>query len=291
MDSSKLMNDDELLYLANLFVEDFGIRKIRVTGGEPLVRKNAGQLIRHLSNLPVELTMTTNGILLGRYFDDIIGSGMRSINISLDSLKNEKLKTVAGSGQLAIIRQNIDKCIESGIHVKVNMVVLRSVNFEEITDFIEWTKEKDIHVRFIEFMPFNGNSWEWDKTVSFKEMMEKIDTRFSYSKLDDTPQSTAKSFRVEGYKGTFAVISSVTSPFCEGCNRIRLTADGKLKNCLFAQNETDLLTALRNGENVHELVLSSVQQKKIERGGLPDFKEPVASESYDRNRMMTAIGG
>jgi cyclic pyranopterin phosphate synthase len=140
-------------------------------------------------------------------------------------------------------------------------------------------------------MPFNGNSWEWDKTVSFKEMMEKIDTRFNYSRLHDTPQSTAKSFRVEGYKGTFAVISSVTSPFCEGCNRIRLTADGKLKNCLFAQNETDLLTALRNGEDVHDLILSSVEQKKFERGGLPDFKEPVASESYDRNRMMTAIGG
>jgi cyclic pyranopterin phosphate synthase len=170
---------------------------------------------------------------------------------------------------------------------------MRGVNDDEIIDFIEFTKDNNVHFRFIEFMPFNGNKWDSSKGLSYKEMMAVINAGYKERvlKLEDKKNDTAKNYQIQNYKGTFAVISSVTNPFCDTCNRLRLTADGKMKNCLFSSNETDLLTALRNGGEIVPLILESVWNKKEKRGGMnsaEDFSNPLLNQ---KNRSMVAIGG
>jgi len=168
-------------------------------------------------------------------------------------------------------------------------VLTKSVNDEEIIDFVEWTKEFPLHVRFIEFMPFEGNKWDWNNGISFEELLKKIKTNYGEKilRLNDAKNDTARNFSVNGYKGTFAIISSVTNPFCDTCNRLRLTADGKMKNCLFSNTETDLLTPLRNGEDIVPLILQSVQGKKEVRAGITTLDE----FAKQKNRAMVAIGG
>jgi len=172
-------------------------------------------------------------------------------------------------------------------------VVMKGVNDDELLQFIEFTKDKHLHVRFIEFMPFNGNRWDWSKGLSYKDIMDRVNTRYGDAvvKLSDAENDTAKAYQVKGYKGTFAIISSVTNPFCDTCNRLRLTADGKMKNCLFSQTETDLLTALRLGHDVKPLIYESVRNKKPVRGGMDTFGELSDPERNQQNRSMITIGG
>lgn len=277
--------------MAKIFVMDFGIRKIRLTGGEPLARKNAGEIIEALSRLPVELAITTNGVLLDRFFPLLKKAGLTSLNISLDSLMPDNFQVITKQDSFYQVFENINRALSLGFHVKVNTVVQRGMNEHELLDFVAWTRHSPIHVRFIEFMPFDGNRWQWGKVVSYREMLEKVTTFFPVEKLDDDRNSTAKSYRVPGHAGTFSVISSVTAAFCDTCNRLRMTADGKLRNCLFSQKETDLLTPFRNGADIRPLVRHSVSQKQAERGGLPGFDHEEAPEAYAHGGCMTAIGG
>lgn len=171
---------------------------------------------------------------------------------------------------------------------------MRNVNDDEIIDFITFSKQHKVHVRFIEFMPFDGNKWSWDKGVSQKEVIEKAEHFFGKHrvlKINDAPNDTARNYQIEGFKGSFAIISSVTNPFCDTCNRIRLTADGKIKNCLFSNSETDLLTPYRNGENIEKYILSSIKNKKQSRGGMNSFEEFISSSTEHKNRSMITIGG
>jgi cyclic pyranopterin phosphate synthase len=171
---------------------------------------------------------------------------------------------------------------------------MRNVNDDEIIDFINFGKNKKIQIRFIEFMPFDGNNWSWEKGVSLKEVLEKAELFFGKNKvhkIDDAPNDTARNYQIEGFEGTFAVISSVTNPFCDTCNRIRLTADGKIKNCLFSNVETDLLTPYRNGEDISQHILLSIKNKKQSRGGINSFEEFVNSATKHKNRSMITIGG
>src|SRR5262249_51215852 len=154
-----------------------------------------------------------------------------------------------------------------GFKVKVNMVVMKGLNDGEINDFVEWTRHQPVHVRFIEFMPFTGNRWTSNKVFTMQEMLETIQARYEIVKLEDGKNDTTKAYKVDGHAGTFAIISTMSKNFCGGCNRIRLTADGKLKNCLFSKDETDLLTALRNGEDVVPLIYGNIKSKAKELGG------------------------
>jgi GTP 3',8-cyclase len=288
--SSQLMQKDEIEALSKIFV-GLGVNKIRLTGGEPLVRKDAGEIIKTLSKLPVKLTITTNGSRLHEFVDILEESGIHSLNVSLDTLQSEKFQLVTRRNQFEKVYENIQLLLNRNFHVKINMVVMKGLNENEILDFVEWTKRQPVHVRFIEFMPFEGNWWTSNKVFPMQEMLQLIKSKYEVIALENDKNDTAKAYQVPGHPGTFAIISTMSSPFCGGCNRMRLTADGKMKNCLFSQNETNLLGPYRNGEDVVPLILQSVKSKAKELGGqfTADFQHLHAETIH--NRSMITIGG
>jgi cyclic pyranopterin phosphate synthase len=288
--ASKLMQADEIYNIAKLFV-DHGVNKIRLTGGEPLVRKDAAKIIKLLAQLPVNLTITTNGSRLHEFVDLLKENRIRSLNISLDTLDRDKFLLMTRRDQFQRVYDNIHLLLREGFHVKVNMVVMKGMNEAEILDFIEWTKLDPVHVRFIEFMPFSGNRWTSNKVFTWQEMLELAGTKYDILPLAAEPNDTAKKYQVPGHKGTFAVISTMSNNFCGTCNRIRLTADGKMKNCLFSESETDLLQPLRNGEDILPLIQQTIKAKKKELGGqfTTDFENIEATTIH--NRSMITIGG
>lgn len=287
---SRLMQPSEIESLAKIFVEN-GVNKIRLTGGEPLVRKDAADIILRLSKLPVSLTMTTNATRLHDFAEVLKEAKIKSLNISLDTLDADKFQIITRRDGFQKVIDNIHLMISKNIHVKVNVVIMKGLNDHEINNFIEWTKDLAVHVRFIEFMPFEGNRWTSNQVFTMDEMLQLIGQKYSPIRLQDDIHDTAKKFAIEGHQGTFAIISTMSAPFCSTCNRMRLTADGKMKNCLFSQKETDLLTALRNGEDVLPLIQESITSKAKELGGqfTKDF-EKIQTEDL-QNRSMISIGG
>lgn len=290
MPAQQLMQQEEILALAKIFVAN-GVNKIRLTGGEPLVRKDAAAIIRSLGELGVTLTITTNATRVHHFIDDFTAAGIRSVNISLDTLQPEKFQLITRRNQFAVVMDNIHLLLSKGFKVKVNVVVVKGLNDGEILDFIEWTKHLPIHVRFIEFMPFDGNRWKSDKLVTLQEMIDRIALNYDITTTENDPHDTSKQFNIQGHAGSFAVISTMSAPFCSSCNRIRLTADGKIKNCLFSEEETDLLQALRNGQNVQELIEQSIYKKHKELGGQFSKNFELINTNDLHNRSMIAIGG
>ncbi len=288
--ASRLMQPNEIETLAKIFVTN-GVDKIRLTGGEPLVRKDAKDIISALGLLPASLTLTTNATRLHEFADVLQAAGVRSLNISLDTLQAEKFTMLTRRDQFRQVRDNIDLMLGRGFHVKVNAVVMKGINDMEINDFIRWTRDAPVHVRFIEFMPFSGNRWNSNKVVTMQEILATVQQQYEITPLTGDQHDTAKAYSISGHPGTFAIISTMSAPFCSGCNRMRLTADGKLKNCLFSREETDLLTPLRRGDDVLPLVLQNIGSKKKELGGqfTTDF-EHLHPENID-NRSMITIGG
>lgn len=288
--SSRLMQVDEIEAIAKLFV-GLGVTKIRLTGGEPLVRKDADDIILRLSKLPVSLTLTTNATRIHEYVEVLEQANLRSLNVSLDTLQPEKFQLITRRNQFDKTLENIHLLLNKQFHVKLNVVVMKGLNDNEINDFVEWTRSTNVHVRFIEFMPFEGNRWTSNKVFTWREMMQVIESKYTIARLQDGVHDTAKKYRVHDHVGTFAVISTMSAPFCSGCNRMRLTADGKMKNCLFSQKETDLLTAFRKGLDIVPLIRESIHAKAKELGGqfTKDF-EKIHTEDL-HNRSMIAIGG
>lgn len=285
-----LMQPDEIDHIAGLFVQ-LGVKKIRLTGGEPLVRKEAGEIIRQLGKYPVELTMTTNGVRLQEFAADLQAANLRSINISLDTLQADRFMLLTKRDNFHKVYQNIQLMAERGLRVKVNVVTMKGVNDDEIPAFIALTKDLPLHIRFIEFMPFTGNHWDHAKVIGWQEILDIVARDYAYEPIVRKKHDTAKNYQVAGHAGTFAVISTMTAPFCGDCNRMRLTADGKMKNCLFSKTETDLLGALRRGEDIVPLIKECVWAKAAERGG--QFTEDYTHTDplHIENRSMIAIGG
>lgn len=288
--ASRLMQADEIMDIANLFVEQ-GVTKIRLTGGEPLVRKDAAPIIRQLASLPVELTLTTNGTRVHEFISLFNEVGIRSINISLDTLNADRFALITRRNQFQLVMDNIQRLLEQDFHVKVNAVIMKDMNDHEVLDFINWTKAKPVHVRFIEFMPFSGNRWTSNKVVTWQEILHIVGAEYEVLSLPAAPHDTAKKYMVPGHSGTFSIISTMSNNFCSSCNRIRLTADGKLKNCLFSTSETDLLTPYRNGEPILPLIQQTILSKQKELGGQfsSDFEKIEVSQLT--NRSMITIGG
>ncbi len=287
---SKLMSKNEIISLAKTFVK-LGVNKIRLTGGEPLIRKDVAEIIEALSLLKVALTMTTNGALIHKYIDVLKKANIQSINVSLDTLNADTFLLLTKRNQFDQVKSNIELLLQHNFSVKVNVVAMKGINDHEINSFVTWTKNHPIHIRFIEFMPFTANQWHHEKVISYKEILSSISEEFDYIKLIDGKNDTTKKYKVVGHQGTFAIISTMTAPFCSSCNRIRLTADGKLKNCLFSKTETDLLVALRNNENIEALIHENFIGKEKELGGqlLSDFTKVDANVL--ENRSMISIGG
>jgi cyclic pyranopterin phosphate synthase len=288
--NSALMSADEVVHFARLFVE-LGIKKIRLTGGEPLVRKDAAQIVQSLGKLPVELTITSNGLIIDRFIATFREAGIDTVNISLDSLNEEKFNLITRKNYLKKVKQNIQLMIDEGFKVKVNNVVMKGINEEEVLQFAAWTMNTPIDIRFIEYMPFGGNQWEYNKVVSYEELIQLLKQHYTLEMHDREQHSTSHNFCIQGAKGTLGIISSVTNPFCNDCNRLRLTADGKLKNCLFSTSETDLLSAYRNNEPLLPLIHQNVGAKHFSRGGLPAFNWKGVEKDYGKNRSMISIGG
>ena len=290
---ANLMSADEIQSFAKVFVEN-GVDKIRLTGGEPLVRKDFSDILERLAKLPVKLSITTNALLTHRFIADFKKYGLKDINVSLDSLNAEKFKFITRRDQYKKAFTNIEQLIKEGFNVKINAVLMKNFNEDEIVEFIKLTKERAINVRFIEFMPFDGNAWNKDKLVSQAEIINRVTDHFGVEALQPLPNEknfTARNFRIEGFTGSFGIISSVTNPFCDSCNRIRLTADGKLKNCLFSNEETNLLKAFREGEKLEQLIDEALNKKKAVRAGMTDFDQLTNPDLHSNNRSMIAIGG
>lgn len=290
MPNAHLMQTDEIEIIAKKFV-DLGVKKIRLTGGEPLVRKEFPQIIQALSRLPVELTISSNGVLIDKHLDALKAAGIKKVNISLDTLNRETFRKLTNRDQFEKVWENINLLLENKFRVKINVVALNGIIEKEILDFVALTKDLPLHVRFIEFMPFAGNLWNKDKVLTAAKMLEMVKKEFKVSKLKDELNDTAKAYQAEAHLGTFAFITTMSEHFCGTCNRMRITADGKMKNCLFGKDEMDILGALREGKDIEPLIRLSVRNKHAALGG--QFTQDYTKAEADKieNRSMIKIGG
>ncbi|XP_049272945.1 molybdenum cofactor biosynthesis protein 1 [Rhipicephalus sanguineus] len=286
----KLLTADEIVQLASLFAA-FGVNKIRLTGGEPLVRKDAVSIIESLAKIPQlnALGMTTNGLVLSKKIADLRNAGLTHLNISLDTLVPEKFEFLARRKGWHVVRKGIDDALAAGFDsVKVNCVAMKGINEDELVNFVKLTESNNLEVRFIEYMPFDGNKWSRQKLVPFERMLSIIKKELpTLERQEDGPNHTSKIFKVPGWTGKVGFITSMTEHFCGTCNRIRITADGNLKVCLFGGHEVSLRDALRGNASSDELLSligSAVQRKKFSHAGMDKL-------STMKNRPMILIGG
>jgi len=290
MPKNQLMQAHEIEDLAKIFVE-LGIKKIRLTGGEPLVRKDFGDIIQRLATLPIELTLTSNGVLIDKYIALFKEKNIKTINISLDTLNPKTFFQITKRDFFDRVWKNILMLLENDFRVKINVVALNGLIQNELCDFIELTKKLPLHIRFIEFMPFESNFWHSKEVVTANQLLKIVQEKYDIIKLKDLPNDTAKKYKVIGHEGTFAFITTMSQHFCTTCNRIRLTADGKIKNCLFGKHELDLLTALRKNENIVSLIQDSIKNKFAVMGGQFEKGYQQTQAQEIQNRSMIRIGG
>ena len=250
-----LLTYEELTRVARVCVERFGFDGIRLTGGEPTVRANLSVLIEQLSSLGVDLSLTTNGTTLTNLAPALVSAGLERINISLDSLKRERFEQITRRDELDKVLEGIDAAVGAGLApVKINCVVMRGVNDDEIVDFARFGRERGVTVRFIEFMPLDAHGeWTNEQVVTKAEIVAAIGNVFPLEPVAERESDPAARWRYVDGGGEFGVIPSVTEAFCESCDRVRLTADGMLRHCLFATRELDLRTLLRNGASDGDL--------------------------------------
>jgi cyclic pyranopterin phosphate synthase len=290
-EAEKFMTPDEVIGIAREFVR-LGVTKIRLTGGEPLVKKDAETIIRALGKLPITLSLTTNGILVDRFIDAFKDAGITSLNVSLDSLQEERFNAISRRSYFQKIMANIRLLLDEGFRVKINVVLIKGTNEDEIVDFVQWSVRENIAIQFIEFMPFDGNSWNSEKTVSERDILSTLEEHYGAEnmvKLNDAAHSTSRNYAISGAQGSFGIISTVTNPFCDSCNRVRLTADGKIKNCLFSNDEADLLSDYRAGKSLEPSIRLALFKKQKGLGGLEALNDTTVAQH--ENRSMITIGG
>lgn len=268
-----------------------GIRKVRLTGGEPLVRKDIVALVQEISAIPgiEDLSLTTNGSMLAELAEPLAANGLNRVNISLDSLDKDNFNHITRGGLLQATLNGIDSAIESGLTpVKINMVVINGINDHEVANFARMTLDRDIHVRFIEYMPMRGQEESWRKhylaSSSIIALCRNISPLLPLPEEDI--HGPARNFRFANAAGSLGFITPVSQHFCADCNRLRLTSDGKLKPCLFSNEEVDLMPALLAGDNLTPLFQAAAKQK-------PQYTNtsPAASGSSCGPSGMVEIGG
>jgi len=241
----------------------------------------------------VELSITTNAVIVDNYIDVLKSCNIHSVNVSLDSLKPERFNTITRRNHFAQVYDNILLLIKEGFKVKLNAVIIKGFNDDEIIDFVQLTKTLPISIRFIEFMPFDGNEWDKSKMMSHSEAIDIINANYDQKhviKLQDTKNDTSKNYKIEGFQGSFGLISSITNPFCDSCNRIRLTANGHIKNCLFSSTESDLLTPLRAGKDITRIIQETVKSKYRIRGGMDTFGSKKKLEFFYKCKGVYSSG-
>lgn len=304
----KVMTAEELKRILQVFLE-LGVRKVRLTGGEPTIRGDFGCILEDLGELntrlpePLSLGITTNGIRLKKFLPQLRAAGLRSINLSLDTLQAAKFPFLAGrplDWHARIMDAMHDIATqEDYFQLKLNCVLLRGANEDEIGSFVDLTQSLPIEVRFLEFMPFDGNSWSANRLFPQADMIDAFQKHLEGRGLPraqrlppDSPHDVARLWQVPGWKGRIGVISSMTDAFCGGCNRLRITAAGELRNCLFGEEGWDLLQRIRGGASDPALVseiAKAVQRKHSKLGGKRDMFE--LRERGDKALPMIALGG
>jgi cyclic pyranopterin phosphate synthase len=283
-----VLSFEEIERVARVCVERFGFDGIRLTGGEPTVRAHLPVLVAKLAALGVDLAMTTNGATLGLVAHDLRAAGLKRINISLDSLRADRFLALTRRDALPQVLDGIDAALEAGFDpVKVNVVMIRGVNDDEAVDFAAFGRDKRVQVRFIEFMPLDADgTWSHDKVVPALETVDAIHAAFPLEPVVHGSEPATRYRYLDG-GGEFGVIPSVTQPFCESCDRVRLTAEGQFRTCLFAVDEFDLRTMLRTGATDDELAAA------IERAvGTKWAGHRIGQVNFIRPaRSMSQIGG
>ncbi len=287
----EILTYDEIEQLAGIFAS-LGVCKIRITGGEPLVRTGVEHLCSRLSALEgVEtLAFSTNGTLLEEKARQLRDAGVHNINISLDSLRADRFETITLRSGHARALRGIESAIAEGFpSVKINVVVIRGFNDDELLDFVDFARALSVSVRFIEYMPFPGNNWSESQFIFSQEMKHQIETNYRLTPREnnDKVPGPAKEFQIDNSDASVGFISTMSEHFCGSCNRIRLTADGRLRTCLFAHDGVDLKRLLRSGasRNVIEDSICSAVLLKWEKH--PEQDELISNQ----DREMTAIGG
>jgi len=301
INKKEILSFEEIARLTKFFVQ-LGVNKIRLTGGEPLVRQDLEKLIGKLSALSGlnDLSLTTNGSLLADKAPALKAAGLKRINISIDTLNSEKFKRMTKRGDLAKVLDGLFAAKSNGLHpIKINAVIERGVNDDDILELVEFSRENGFAIRFIEYMDVgNSNNWDSQKMVSKKEILETINARFPLREVGrngGTAPSVDYQF-IDG-KGDIGVIASVTEPFCSSCTRARLTADGRLVTCLFSQTGHDLKTLLRDGSADEDIleVIASAWRKRRDRYSDERLEAMLSSNGYDPRQHgkieMITLGG
>ena len=281
-----------------------GMRKVRITGGEPLVRRNITDLIKMIKGIEGihQLSMTTNGILLERYAEPLAEAGLDRVNVSLDSLKPDRFREITRGGVLDAVLRGIEAAEKAGLTpIKINMVPMRGVNDDEIAEFAKMTLTSPYQVRFIEFMPFvTEDMWNREKFVSTEEIQSRVEQVGTLLPAKMKRSGPARYFTFEGAAGVIGFISPISNHFCKECNRLRLTADGKLRPCLFSETEIDLKPALRNNgsdEEIRRLIELSIAVKpkghsmRMENVFPSQDCSPMHGILDTERRPMSKIGG
>ena len=286
----EILTYDEILRICEI-VSELGIRKIKITGGEPLVRKDIVNLIRDIKNIDKieQVTLTTNGILLHEMLDDLYDAGIDAINISLDTLNKDNFKKITRRDGLEKVLMSIDKAYDLGIRVKINCLAIRDFNLRELVEIASFAKDREIDVRFIELMPIGfGKKYT---QIDNDEILSILESRFGTFEIvtEKRGNGPAKYYRNRNMKGCIGFISAISHEFCESCNRIRLTSSGFLKLCLHYNKGIDLKEPIRNGisdEDLKKLIHDTIWNKPI------SHKFGHASEEQDIElKNMVQIGG
>ena len=289
---AEILRYEELLRIATVAVTN-GISKIRVTGGEPLVRRGIVEFIGELASLEglTDLSLTTNGVLLKEYAAPLKEAGLKRINVSLDSLKHDRFHQITRGNRLNAVLEGLEESERVGLSpVKINMVVIRGFNDDEILGFANLTRTKPYHIRFIEYMPFDTEAgWERENCMTIDEIMKTITSTEEIIPLETPEQRTgpARRYRFKDGVGELGFISPVSDHFCGSCNRLRLTADGKLRVCLFSDSEIDVREAIRRGcsdDEIRELLFTAVKDK-------PESHQINENIFKKCSKTMSLIGG
>ena len=288
--SEHQLTTDELVRVIEIAVSE-GINEVRLTGGEPLLRPDIVEIVSRINaitNAPT-LTMTTNALTLAKVAQPLVDAGLTRINISLDTLDRDRFKLMTHRDRIDDVFAGIKAAQAAGINpIKINAVLLKSVNADEAPALLEWALANNLALRFIEQMPLDaGGIWERSALVTADDIYADLSTRYALTPCDDRGSSPAEEFFVNGGPATVGIIGSVTRPFCGACDRLRLTSDGQLRSCLFSLEEMDLRTAMRNGASDEDIAL---RFRKTVAGKLPGhgINDP---KFIQPQRPMSAIGG
>lgn len=298
----ELLTTPEIVMLSSVFVSQ-GVTKIRLTGGEPTVRRDILPLMHQIGSLRAhglkELCLTTNGISLHRKLDSMVEAGLTGVNLSLDTLDPWQFQIMTRRKGFDAVQKSINRILEmnkvgAGVKLKINCVVMRGVNDREILPFVEMTKDQDIEVRFIEYMPFDGNKWNKGKMYSYSEMLDLIREKYpTLQKVQDHKNDTSKTWHIPGFAGRLGFITSMTHNFCGTCNRLRITGDGNIKVCLFGNAEVSLRDILRksnNGDPIDEEAFEAMKQIEMDRRqGLTSSDQPLGMAPNEAE-LLNVIG-